>query len=114
MSNASRLRPQHLSPVEEPPGDGHQGDGGVAADDGGKGNEVDGDEVIEMDAQERAGEAPAAQPRMARSPREPSAQARLLHEITHIPHRTWCRHCMRGRCKDVYHERLSAEQDIPG
>ena len=113
MSNANRLRPHHLSPFEEAPGDGHQGGGGVAAEDGGENIGEDGDEVIEMDAGERAGEAPAAQPRMARSPREPSAQARLLHEITHIPHRTWCRHCMRGRCKDVYHARLSAEQDIP-
>ena len=113
MSIASRLRPEHLSPIEEPPSDEHQGDGGVAAGSGDESIEVDGEEVADVDAQERAGEAPAARPRMARSPREPSKQERLLHEITHIPHRTWCRHCMRGRCKDVYHARLNAEPDVP-
>ena len=34
----------------------------------------------------------AARPRIARSPREPTSQERLIHEVTHIPMRTWCKH----------------------
>ena len=66
-----------------------------------------------MDDEARDGEAPAARPRVARSPREPTSQERALHEITHIPLRTWCRHCMRGRSKDCYHARLDGEHDVP-
>ena len=30
-------------------------------------------------------------------PREPSKEERLEHEMTHLPFRSWCRHCIRGR-----------------
>ena len=115
MSNANRLRPKHLNPIDVPDGDEHQGGGGgggEAADGGDIGERVD-EEVIEMDDGDREGDAPAAQPRVPKSPREPTSQERALHEITHIPLRTWCRHCMRGRSKDVYHARLDCEHDVP-
>ena len=33
-------------------------------------------------------------------PREPSAEERLEHEKTHLPFRSWCRHCVGGRGKE--------------
>ena len=33
-------------------------------------------------------------------PREPKAEERLEHEKTHMPFRSWCRHCVRGRGKE--------------
>lgn len=67
-----------------------------------------------MDDEERHGEAQAVKPRVARSPREPTFLERERHEVTHIPLRTWCRHCMLGRCKDVYHSRLGdGSDDVP-
>ena len=33
-------------------------------------------------------------------PRLPSGEARREHELTHIPFRSWCRHCVRGRGKE--------------
>ena len=33
-------------------------------------------------------------------PREPSAEERIEHEKTHLPFRSWCRHCVRGRGKE--------------
>ena len=99
MSSSNRLRPRHLDPIDNPDGDEHQGEGGGAADEGEEGEKVD-EEVIEIDEEARQGESPAARPRVARGPREPTSQERALHEITHIPLRTWCRHCMWGRSKD--------------
>ena len=33
-------------------------------------------------------------------PREPNAEAQLEHEKTHLPFRSGCRHCVRGRGKE--------------
>ena len=33
-------------------------------------------------------------------PKEPSKEEREEHEKTHIPFRSWCRHCVRGRGKE--------------
>ena len=55
----------------------------------------------------------AARPRIARSPREPTSQERLVHEVTHIPMRTWCKHCMKGRSRDSRHVRLPDAQEVP-
>ena len=30
------------------------------------------------------------------APTEPTPQERALHELTHIPYRTWCSHCVRA------------------
>ena len=40
---------------------------------------------------------------------EPSRREREEHELTHIPYRSWCRHCVRGRGKNEAHRRLDAE-----
>jgi hypothetical protein len=36
-------------------------------------------------------------------PREPTAEERSEHEMTHLPYRSWCRHCVRGRGKEAAH-----------
>ena len=68
-----------------------------------------------MDAEEEAARCvrPRAAPRVARTPREPTSEERRLHEITHIPMRPWCRHCMRGRSKDTYHTKLPGVEEVP-
>jgi hypothetical protein len=38
-------------------------------------------------------------------PREPTAEERNEHEMTHLPYRSWCRHCVRGRGKEAAHRR---------
>ena len=32
-----------------------------------------------------------------RAPREPTEEERMRHEATHLPYRSWCVHCVRGR-----------------
>ena len=34
------------------------------------------------------------------SPKEPSEEERREHDLTHLPFRNWCRHCVRGRGKE--------------
>ena len=63
---------------------------------------------IEVDLEDQA-----VAPRIARSPKEPTSLERALHEVTHLPLRSWCRFCMMGRSKDAYHARLAEVDDVP-
>ena len=45
-------------------------------------------------------------------PREPSIEERAQHELTHLPYRSWCRHCVRGRGKQMPHQGGSQETSI--
>ena len=38
-----------------------------------------------------------------RDPGEPSKPERIEHEMTHLPYRSWCKHCVRGRGKQMPH-----------
>ena len=47
-------------------------------------------------------------------PRQPSEQERIEHEMTHLPFRIWCRHCIKGKwregdCRDATQE----ERQVP-
>jgi hypothetical protein len=35
--------------------------------------------------------------------KEPSHEEGKAHEMTHLPFRSWCRHCIRGRGKEAAH-----------
>ena len=58
-----------------------------------------GDEVRE----EPSGEEAAV--RGMRDPAEPSRDERARHELTHVPFRPWCRHCVSGKAADNPHQR---------
>ena len=38
-----------------------------------------------------------------RSPKEPTELERLRHESTHVPYRSWCPYCVRGRGRKTAH-----------
>ncbi len=42
-------------------------------------------------------------------PKEPSKEEKLEHEMTHLPYRSWCRHCVRGRGKQMPHREGAQE-----
>ena len=47
-------------------------------------------------------------------PRKPSEDVRREHEMTHIPYRSWCRHCVRGRGTEEPHRRLEGKEvEVP-
>jgi hypothetical protein len=35
------------------------------------------------------------------------------HNLTHLPYRSWCRHCVKGRGKELPHRRLQDEPGMP-
>ncbi len=51
----------------------------------------------------------AAKVKTMPSPYQPAKQEIEEHNITHLPHRSWCRHCVRGRGKSQAHQQLDAE-----
>jgi hypothetical protein len=67
----------------------------------------EGDKVTEEDVQETLeGEEEQHGERKVtkmNDPREPTNEERRMHEMTHLPFRSWCRHCVRGRGKDAAH-----------
>ena len=43
-------------------------------------------------------------------PRLPTEEEKRDHELTHIPYRNWCPHCVRGRGKDLDHRKGVEEE----
>ena len=54
-------------------------------------------------------------PKVARQPGQPTAQERREHEVCHVPYRSWCRHCVRGRGRRRPHCRIGSgrDEDLP-
>ena len=42
-------------------------------------------------------------------PKLPSAEEVRVHGLTHLPYRNWCPHCVRGRGREMDHQRKSEE-----
>ena len=57
-------------------------------------------EAAATERREAQGEHPA---RMLSVPKAPSAEERVLHELTHIPARPWCEQCIRGKAAMTPH-----------
>ncbi len=51
----------------------------------------------------------AAKPKALPTPSQPTKQEIEEHNITHLPYRSWCKHCVRGRGKSHAHHQLDAE-----
>ena len=54
-------------------------------------------EKKQLEAQEEEAEAGMRKPIRMNDPKEPSEEERRDHELTHLPYRSWCRHCVGGR-----------------
>ena len=47
------------------------------------------------------------------SPREPTKEEKEEHEKLHVPFRSWCRHCVRGRGKEEECRRTERVPEVP-
>ena len=61
------------------------------------------DDAVEIEAQTRDEEFGKRATQRLQDPKEPSKEEREEHEKTHLPYRSWCRHCVRGRGKHRAH-----------
>ena len=56
----------------------------------------------------------AIAPKVAKDPGQPSAQEIADHAVTHLPYRSWCPHCVRGKGRNFAHfMAAAAEREIP-
>ena len=57
----------------------------------------------------------ALRPKGVMAPSSPSRQERLEHDLTHLPFRSWCEFCVKGKCKADQHRATGqlAESEVP-
>ena len=55
------------------------------------------------------GESAGREVKKMNSPMKPSREEVETHNLTHLPYRNWCRHCVRGRGKEASHKVGSGE-----
>ena len=46
-------------------------------------------------------------------PKKPSPEEVTAHELTHLPYRSWCSHCVRGRGRADDHHHVEEAREIP-
>ena len=51
-------------------------------------------------------------PLKLQSPKKPSAEEIATHELTHLPFRSWCPHCVRGKGRSADHRKHQDQPDI--
>ena len=51
-------------------------------------------------------------PKKINDPRQPTEEERRQHEMTHLPYRSWCRHCVKGRGKNAPHKKQDDEGEL--
>ena len=66
-------------------------------------------EVEEEDDSEDEGESGKREIKKMNPPIKPSSEEIETHNLTHLPYRNWCRHCVRGRGKEAAHKAGSGE-----
>ena len=64
----------------------------------------------EFDCEE---EAASRAPVKVADPKLPSAEEVETHNLTHLPYRSWCPHCVRGKGKTMDHRRAGRGKTIP-
>ena len=66
----------------------------------------------EDEEEEDEGENGIRKPKKRKDPKEPTEAERQEHEMTHIPFRSWCRHCVRGRGKEEACRQIKREYEV--
>ena len=64
------------------------------------------EDLVDMDE-------PAEKRRVLKDPGEPTMQEYNDHRVDHLPFRSWCPHCVRGRASGTQHRKIQEEQSIP-
>ena len=61
---------------------------------------------------EEGHECGSREPRKLRDPKLPSPEEVRAHELTHLPYRSWCVHCVRGKGKSMDHRRGEGDAEV--
>ena len=81
----------------------------------GEGPREEEQEEIEEEEEEEDEEHGQRKTKRLLDPRLPSSEEVRQHNLTHLPYRNWCPHCVRGRGKEMDHKKKKNddEQEIP-
>ena len=63
----------------------------------------------ELQVDEEAEEFGQRTSRKMADPKSPSPDEVAEHNLNHLPYRSWCRHCVKGKCKENSHRRSEDE-----
>ena len=70
-------------------------------------------DVVSVEDVEDANEE-STEPKIMRAPRMPSREEVESHMATHVPFRSWCKRCVRGKSKgNPHHRQKSSARDMP-
>ena len=67
----------------------------------------------EETGQETEGEEEGVSAKMARRKIMPSSEEIRQHNLSHVPYRNWCPHCVAGRGRSKPHRGHTSEREIP-
>ena len=70
---------------------------------------VGSEEVVDQEEVDEEEEDEAVAASGLRDPGQPSPAERAEHNLTHIPYRAWCAHCVRGKARGRQSRRLGSE-----
>ena len=69
-----------------------------------------GETEFEVDTEDELGE---RKTKKMQDPKMPTKTEIEEHNLTHLPFRSWCRHCVRGRGKELPHKRVGEHGEMP-
>ena len=75
-----------------------------------KGEEAMGEDEFELDTEGQPGE---RKTKNMQHPKMPTRTEIEEHKLTHLPFRSWCRHCVPGREKQSPHKRVGEQGEMP-
>jgi hypothetical protein len=68
---------------------------------------------VELDVDGEDLEAGARQTAKMADPCRPGTEEVNEHEKTHLPYRSWCRHCVLGRGREMPHQKTRNKHELP-
>jgi hypothetical protein len=75
------------------------------------GKDVSLEDEEDKDADQDVEDFEEAKVRAKIAPKAPTKQERLDHDATHLPYRSWCKHCVRGRGRNTPHRAAKDEKE---
>ena len=63
-------------------------------------------------AEQQTDDKSAIKPKMLKTPGEPSESERRLHELTHLPYRDWCEHCVKAKGRQSHSVKKNDRQPV--
>ena len=64
------------------------------------------------DVEQQTDDRSAVKPKMLKVPGEPSESERRLHELTPLPYRDWCAHCVKSKHREKHVTKKNDRQPV--